>query len=252
MLLLLVLVFGGVLLWLNFYTNHGQKLELENYIDQPYDKAAKHAKKNSFEIIVKDSLHKVGMPGGVILSQNPPGGAYVKEDRKIYVDVTKYTADEIPLSSISELYGGQYEAKKTELNQLEINTKVIDYRHDSGEPDHILEVRYNGKLIVGASGKKSNVKIAKGGTLEFVLSKLDGAEVEMPNLVCRRYSELNFLMSGYGLKLESVDIAKGGVITNRNSAWVIAQDPPYRESAKIRQGQGFKIMIQQEQPESCK
>ncbi len=252
MLLLLVLVFGGVLLWLKFYTNHGQKLELENYIDQPLEKAAKHAQKNSFELIVKDSIHKVGIPGGMILSQNPPGGAFVKEDRKIYVDVTKYTADVIPLTSISELYGGQYEAKKTELNQLEINTQVTGYRHDPGEPDHILEVRYNGQVIVGASGKKRNVKIAKGGTLEFVLSKLDGAKVDMPNLVCRSYASLNFLLETYGLKLESIEIAGGGAITNQKSAWVVAQDPPYRENAKIRQGQGFKIMIQQEQPESCK
>ena len=252
MLLLLVLVFGGVLLWLKFYTNHGQKLELENYIDQPYDKAANHAKKRSFEIIIKDSIHKVGIPGGVILSQNPPGGSFVKEDRQIYVDVTKYTADEIPLSNISELYGGQYAAKKTELTQLEIKSKVLGYKHDSGEPDHILEVYYKGRLIVGASGKKSGVKIAKGDTLGFYLSKLDGAEVDMPNLVCRQYSMLNFLLGEYGLKLESIEIADGGAITNQNTAWVIAQDPPYRKNAKIRQGQAFRIMIQQDEPESCK
>lgn len=249
MLLLLLLVFGGVLLWLKVYTNHGQKLELRNYIDKPYKAAAKDAKKRSFELIVKDSVHKVGIPGGMIISQNPPGGAHVKENRKIYVDVTKYNADEIPLSSISILYGQEFQSKKMELNNLDIKTEITGYKHDSGSPDHILEVRYEGRLIEGASAKKKKVMIKKGDTLQFVLSKSDGGQVNVPNLVCQPYGSLNFLLGSYNVRLGSVEHL--GAITDIQSAYIVAQKPAFREGAMMNMGESVAVIVQQERPESC-
>jgi len=111
MALLLLVIFGVTLLWLKAYTNHGQKLELDDYVGVHYQKATKDSKKESFELIVKDSIHKVGQPGGLIIAQNPPGGSLVKENRKIYVDITKYNPDEIALESLSAMYGTQYNSK---------------------------------------------------------------------------------------------------------------------------------------------
>ena len=250
MFLLVAIVLGGVLIWLKIYTNHGQKLELKDYIDQPYEKAAKNADKQSFELIVKDSIHKVGRPGGIILSQNPPAGALVKENRKIYVDVTKYSADKISLSNISTMYGRKYKAKENELSYLDISTSIRGYRQDPGEPDHILEVYYKGQLIEGASGQKRNIEIEKGATLEFVLSKIEGGHVDLPDLVCRQYRELNFLLPSYRLKLGGA--VPEGAITDKNTAYVISQEPAHYEGAVINMGESIKVVIQQEQPESCK
>lgn len=250
MALLVLLIFGAVLTWLKIYTNHGQKLEIENYIGAQYEKAAKHAKKQSFELIVKDSVHKVGVPGGQIISQNPSGGSFVKKDRKLYVDVTKYVADEISLESLSNMYGGNYSHVSTTLSHLDINTKIRGYRHDPGEPDYILDVYYEGSLIVGEAGKKSNVNIKKGDTLEFILTKLDGGLVELPDLVCRQYGQLGWLLDVLKLKLGAVE--HSGAITNPESAYVIAQYPSYSEGKEIQMGQSLEITIQQEEPESCK
>jgi len=248
--LLLLLVFGAVLTYLKVYTNHGQKLELENYIGQQYKKSAKHAEKKSFELIVKDSVHRVGVPGGQIISQNPSGGSFVKENRKIYVDVTKYVADEIKLENLSVMYGRNYESKKTELEYLDINSKIARYEHDPGDPGHILEVWYKGQMIIGASGKKSKVSIKKGDTLEFVVSKLDGGQVDLPDLLCREYGQLGFMLNILKVRLGSIE--RVGAITDLNKAYVIAQNPPYSEGKKIQMGQSIEITIQQEQPESCK
>lgn len=250
MALLLLLVFGGVLTWLKIYTNHGQKLEVENYIGKRYDKAATHAKKQSFELIIRDSIHKVGVPGGQIIAQNPSGGSFVKKKRKLYVDVTKYLADEIALERLPEMYGSSYTSVATTLGNLDINTNISGYRHDPSTPDHILEVRYNGQLLVGASGKKSKATIKKGDTLDFVLSKRDGAEIDLPDLTCRQYGQLAFMLEVLRINLGSIE--KTGAITNQKEAWIIAQNPSYSEGKKIMQGQSIEITIQQEQPESCK
>ncbi len=250
MALFVAVVFGAVLLWLKAYTNHGQKLELKNYIGINYKKAAKDAAKQSFELIVKDSIHKVGQPGGLIIAQNPKGGSTVKENRKIYVDITKYRPDEIALESLSDMYGRNFESKKNELSYLDINSKIKGYEQDSGEPDHILQVWYEGKMIAGRNGRKKGIKIKKGGTLEFVLSKQDGGQVNLPDLVCKQYGELAFLLGVYKLKLGAVE--HQGAITNRESAYVISQFPPFSEGKTVNMGDMLEVTIQQQQPESCK
>ncbi len=247
---LLAVVFAAVLLWLRVYTNHGQKLELTSYVGQNFEEAASDAKKASFKLIVKDSIHKVGQPGGVILTQNPGAGNKVKENRKIYVDVTKYNPDEILLKNLSILYGRQYTAKVEELNSLEIKSNVKGYRYDIGESDHILEVWYDGRLVDGASGRKSNVKIKKGDTLNFVLSETKGAIVQIPDLVCQQFSTANFILDASQFDLGSVE--QVGAITDVNTAYVIGQNPSYEDGRKINTGTLIEITIQQDQPESCK
>ena len=250
MALLLILVFGGVLLWLKIYTNHGQEKELKNYIGTHIDKATKDASKQSFIMIVKDSVHKVDQPGGLIIAQNPIGGSKVKENRKIYVDITKYKADEYDISELSAMYGREYNNKQKELSNLNINSKIIGYRHDPGEPNYILEVHYNGRLIEGESGRKRKVKIERGGTLEFVLSEIGGGQVEVPDLICRQYKELAFLLRQFRLELGDVELGDGA-LTDRGEAYVIAQDPEPIDGNEMKMGGKIKITIQQDQPISC-
>lgn len=250
MALLLIIVFGAVLLWLKMYTNHGQKLELKDYSGIHYQKAAKDASKRSFELIVKDSIHKVGQPGGLILSQNPAGGALVKENRKIYVDITKYNADEISLENLPPLYGTKYDIKSDVLNRIGIKTKVIGQEYDSGSPNHILRVSYEGRVIDGKNGRKKGVKIKKGSTLEFVVSKIEGGQVNVPDLVCSQYGGLNFLLQVYKLQLGSVENV--GAITNQEKAYIISQFPTFEEGKMMAMGDKIEIKLQQELPESCK
>lgn len=246
---LLIIVFGAVLLWLKMYTNHGQKLELKDYTGIHYKKAAKDASKRSFELIVKDSLHKVGQPGGLIISQNPSGGALVKENRKIYVDITKYNADEIALESLPTMYGREFTSVTTTLDRIGIKTKEIGKEYDSGTPNHILQVRYEGKIIAGKNGRKKGIKIKKGGTLEFIVSKREGGQVNIPDLVCTEYGGLGFVLDVYNLEIGALE--KKGAITNMATATIISQSPTYAEGKMISMGDKIEIVVQQEKPESC-
>ncbi len=251
MALLLLLVFGVVLMWLKMYTNHGQKIELRDYVGKNYEKAAQHAEKQSFELIVKDSVHRVGQPGGIILSQNPEGGARVKENRKIYVDITKYNADELDLKDLSVMYGNPYSSIQTRLGYLDISTEIKGYKQDPGEENYILEVWYNGRMIAGENGRKNGVKIQKGGTLGFVLTENRG-EVEIPDLICRQYGQLAFLLPNWKLKLGAIEFADGAAITNKDEAYIISQKPAFVKGQKIPMGTMLEVTIQQEEPESCK
>ena len=87
--LFLMGIFLIVTLWLRWYTHHGESLLLPDYRDFSIEDARNDAEKKSFELLVADSVFIVGKKGGLILDQNPKGDSKVKQNRKIYVTVTK-------------------------------------------------------------------------------------------------------------------------------------------------------------------
>lgn len=243
------LLLMGILIWLKFYTNHGQKIALPNYVGEHIDQATKDADDKTFSIIVNDSVHIVGKPGGIILDQNPLPNAEVKEGRKIYVRTTKHNADQYPLSKLPTLYGNDFDQKKRELKFLEIDAVIKDYKYDPAEPNHILEVYYNAEKIVSSTVLKKSTMIEKGGTLEMVLSSRGGGNTELPDLKCYLYPEALFYLEQ--LKLEMGTVTKIGNVTNLDSAYVVSQDPPYDLASEIERGSRVNVSVQQSKPNNC-
>ena len=237
------------MIWLKFYTNHGQKLELPQYEGIALIEAQEDASERSFEIIVNDSIHKVGVPGGIILTQNPTAGSLVKENRKIYVDITKHDADLIPLSELRQMYGREYNSKKQELASLLINSEIKSRRYDPGEPNHILEVYYGDKLIEGRGGRTEGVQIEKGATLSFVVSGVDGGEIDLIDFRCQILSQIRTIIEMRRLKIGNIEVR--GVVTDQSNAYVIAQDPAYEEGKKLPMGSTINLVVQQEKPSDC-
>ena len=244
-----LLVLFIIMMWLKLYTNHGQKLEMPDYEGQHIEAATKDADKRSFRMVVNDSTHIVGKPGGLIISQNPLSGSKVKENRKIYVTTTKYSADLIPVASLPTLYGTEYQSKCKDLKYLEIDCEVRSYKYDAGEKDHILEVYYNDELIVSNIGRKEDVKIEKGATLEFVLSAKQGAIVKTPDLKCLTLGAARFNIETRKLKVGNIQTI--GEITNEESAYVVGQYPDGRSGESLESGSTIDLIVQQEKPADC-
>lgn len=253
-LLYMGLVLLGLFLILHFflrsYTNHGQQLTLPDFIDMHLVEATELSEEKTFQIIVDDSTHIVGKPGGIIINQNPKANSTVKENRKVYVTVTKYKSDQIRLKSLPELYGREYEQKKKELSLMKINSRIKGYAYDQGEPNHILEVYYNGDLIVDIDGRKNNVKIEKGGTLDFVLSEQRGLEISIPDLRCESLAAAQFMLED-GAKLRLGTISEQGKIEDRESAYIIDQFPPYSPDRRIFIGEQINVVISATKPQDC-
>jgi len=245
-----------IILWiiqaffLNLYTNHGQKLTLQKYVGVTLANAKKHAEPRGYEIIVSDSLYIKGRAGGLIVSQIPLPGSQVKRGRKIYVTLTKYQAESFQAELLPILYGKKYEFKRTELfNLFELNSKIKGVKFDPGPENHILEVYYHNQLLINGSERKTNVTIAKGDTLEFVISTKVGGEVPIPNLICQTLAEAKFLLSSSKLELET--IVEEGAITDPETAYIVKQIPEAQDGQTIELGSSFKITIVQQKPENC-
>ena len=197
-----------------------------------------------------DSVHVVGKPGNQILQQNPTPGSKVKENRTIYLTVTKSNADKIPAGRLPILYGKNYERKKRELYQsFEIECKVVDRQFDPGEPGHILAVLYNGETISDRKGRKDDILIEKGTTLNFVISERQGGELEIPNLVCKTFAEAQFIIENSGLTLG--EIITDGRIGIVDSAYVAGQVPDPAEGYMLM-GEEIKLSLSANKPMDCR
>ncbi len=246
--IIFIIIFLAQML-LKVYTNHGQKLELPKFIGKNIDEAKILADDASFEIVVNDSIFIVGKEGGIITDQNPKPGSLVKENRKIYVTITKYGMEMVKVSDLPILYGNAFDQKKTELKYRDIECAIKDYAYDPGEPNHILEVWYKGELIVSKDVRKEDVQIAKGDQLDFIISRRDGGEVTIPNLKCLDVEEARFLLETSKLKL--------GQITEKSPSdseaiwYVVSQSPPYDGISNIKMGEKVDINVTTQKPLDC-
>lgn len=234
--------------WLKIYTNHGQKLSMPDYEEQSLVSAIEDAKEKSFDIIVTDSIHDLDHSGGIILSQNPSPNATVKEGRKIYVTVSKYKADRIPLAELPSLYGGIYSSWVDMIEGYGLKTRILDYKYDPGPENSILEVLYNGEVIINKEGKRRNFYIEKGGTLEFILAKSSGGITDVPNLVCAQYSAAEFLADSYRLIIEVVEMEES--IAEIEDAYVVRQIPP-ANSGKLLMNDTIQVFLSDVKPSGC-
>jgi UDP-N-acetylmuramate--alanine ligase len=252
-LLFLAAVFLGIIflanLWLRFYTNHGQKIELPSFVGMHIDEAQNIADDKSFDIVVNDSVFVVGKKGGIIRDQNPKANSLVKENRKIYVTITKYGAETVSVGDLPTLYGNPFEQKKAELKYRDIDCVIKDYVYDPGAPNHILEVYYKGELIVSRDVRKAEVKIAKGEKLECILSRSDGGDVTIPDLRCLDIDEATFLLETSKLSLGSI-VKKG--TGEADAIWyVAAQSPQYDGITNIKMGEKISVTLTPIKPSDC-
>ena len=245
----------GVLLWLVFmwmdsYTRHGQQLLLPDYVDKPLELSIADAEDRSFEIAVTDSVFIAGEEGGIITLQNPVGGSKVKEGRTIYVTVTKYQAEKVKVSSLPRLYGENFTNKANELQiGFNLGARVVGEQFDPGPEGHIMAVIHEGDTIIDSDYRDAGHEINKGSILDFILSTQEGGYFPLPDLKCKRLVEAQFQLDALRISLGEVTVM--GATENVDQAYIISQDPPYSENAKIKIGDSVHVVVSPLIPEDC-
>jgi len=182
--------------WMKCYTNHGESIQVQNYIGLNLEEAEAMAKSRSFQLIINDSIYIVGKQPTEILEQNPKPLSRVKENRKIYVTISKKIPDQVPLP---DLTGGNddFNQYRRKLSRLDINAKIIERKFNNKlEPNTILDILFEGEKI---TDQVKTIKIPKGSTLEFIVTERSGGRVPVPELVCKRYEDARFLITNLNL-----------------------------------------------------
>lgn len=239
----LLFILFAVLQWLRIYTHHGQKLEMQDYVGSHITEAQKDADKRSFKMIVNDSVHIVGKPGGIIQNQNPPGGSFVKENRKVYVTTTKYNADMIDIASVFPLYGQDYESKKNQLQQKAIASEIKEFRYDPLTTGTILEVWHNDQVIIDSRLDPKSYTLERGSKLQFVISSPEGGSHIIPPLVGRRLGEARWTVEAIKLKIGSIKTSDDSYIEDIENAIIISQYPNADGITTLNTGDAIDVVI---------
>lgn len=243
LILFLTLVFWGI----RCYTNHGESRQVHDYSGLSLEEAKDRAKSRSFRIVVTDSLWKEGLEPNTVIEQTPKAFARVKQHRTIYVTISKNTPEEVELPTLVGSY--DYTQYKKKLNARSVKATIRERVFDNKQEENSIQYFYYGDQKITENDLKEGVRVPKGVTLEFVVTERGGGLVETPDLVCKSYSEAEFLISSLGLTLGK--ITPDVTVSDQASAYVYKQVPEYNAGATMRVGEQITIYLTQDPPPGC-
>jgi len=239
-----------VIWWLRCYTQHGEQHVVENYVGALFEDADRDARGKDFRLVREDSVFVVGKAGGTIITQNPVPGSRVKEGRRVYVTVAKHLADEIPFASLPAMYGQEVNGVRKSLKQrFHIESEILAEVFDEGPPNVVLAVLYGGDTLVSARRRPVTGSVAKGATLQLIVSKDVSESVLLPDLVCKSYSQAEFVVNANRLQFGQISLDDG--VTDKYRSWVYRQDPPYLQGARLDKGDTIAIWLAPVRPARC-
>ena len=232
---------------LDWYTKHGQRLEVAEYVGMDIDEARRAIEGDDFRVEVIDSVFLIDQPLRTVLRQDPPPGAFVKEDRRIYLTVTKTVPDQVTLPPLAGTYELDRYLRKLALLDLtgEVRDRQFSARY---QPNTILKVFFDGREV-SERELRDGYRVPRGSKLGFVVSTNSGGTTALPDLKCRTYDEVGLLLDGYRLRVGNVQ--EDATVTDRGRAYVWRQNPAYSPGVTVSFDSPVDVYLTQEMPADC-
>ncbi len=232
--------------WLKCFTHHGERIGVPKFEGDTFGRAAQKADDAGFRVAISDSVYKVGMPAGVVLQQSPAPGSKVKDNRTIYLTLTKNNADVVKLPDLSGT--DDYDLYSKKLSNLDLRPRILAREaHENLEPNTVLWVICKGDTI--NERLRKGFYTEKGTVIDLIVSQKETMTVGVPDFVCHTYDEALFLLKSNSLNLGSV--VAGADVTDRKTAWVWRQSPRFDPKALVRAGQQIDLYLVQARPNGC-
>lgn len=184
--MILIVVFGLLLLvtlyfGLNLGTRHGEVIKVPNLLGMNIEDARHEAHDRELNIVVRDSIFDVNLPGGTVVDQLPRTSEVrdvtVKPGRKIYVTINAYNRRMVEVPYVAK------QTLRQALNQLErsgLTIKELIYEADMTSTDYVLRESIEGHEVTPSSSIKAAV--GTGVTLTVTYHS-DEQHTTVPRLV---------------------------------------------------------------------
>ena len=233
--------------WLTCYTDHGDSIQVQDFKGMKFDEAKAKAEKMSFNLVINDSIFLADKEPNIIIDQHPKPLTAVKENRTIYLKVTKSTPPQIPLPALVGNYDYVQYSKK--IIRKGVKAQIVKRVYDAKQAENtILYLIINDKKV-SEDDLQAGVTVPEGSTVNFVVTERGGSFVPMPNLVCMKLEEAKFVLENYNLNIG--EIIKDKSVSSKNSAYIWKQEPAYNSDDKIRIGTQINLYLKKERPDGC-
>jgi beta-lactam-binding protein with PASTA domain len=226
-----VLFLGFFFVYLPYTTNHGQTITVPDVSKLSVDEMRNILDDRNLRYEVTDCTFVAGAQPLTVIEQYPRANAKVKEDRKIYLKVTKRVAPMVAMPSLVDMID------RSAIRMLESmglqegdRTYVPDVAKNS-----VLRQLYNGKEIAAGT------PIPKGSKIDLEIGDgLGNTMFDIPNVVGLPLDEAEAAIRGSNLKIGtkiSVDDPEKEVGT------VVRQRPEARPGERIRVGETMDLWV---------
>jgi len=224
-----------LLIWLNFYTRHGQARPIPDFYGLTMEQTARLAKKNRLKYQVIDSVYTSLVPRGCVAEQNPKPGFKVKKWRNVVLTINAYNPEMVAMPNLVDLPIRQAIAL---IASAGLEMGQLRYRPDLSI-DVVIEQLYNGKKITEGDS------LQKGSVIDLVLGKgLSNQRTSIPDLtgMTLEPARKKILISSLNLGTYIYD---NTIINSKDSlnAFVYKQNPEYREEASLQMGSAIYLWL---------
>jgi eukaryotic-like serine/threonine-protein kinase len=234
----ILIVVGGVmmlLIWMNFYTRHGQARPVPNFVGLTMEQTVRLAKKSRLRYQIIDSIYTSTVPRGCIAEQNPKPGFKVKKWRNVVLTINAFRPEMVAMPNLVDLPLRQAKAL-IESSGLEIG--LLKYKPDLSI-DVVIDQQYNGR------GIREGDSLQKGSVVDLILGKgLSNQHTPVPYLLGMKLepAKNKILISSLNLGTFVYD----NTIVNAadtDNAFVFKQIPEFKTDANLQLGSNIYLWL---------
>lgn len=225
----------ALLIWLNFYTRHGQSRQVPDFIGKTLVETRQLARKARVRFQIIDSVYTSEVPRGCVADQNPAPGFRVKRWRNVMITINAFNPEMVAMPNLVNLPRRQAVAI---LESAGLEVGIPRYVPDISV-DVVLKQLYNGRDI------QEGDSIQKGSVIDLVLGKgLSNQRTPVPDLAGLDLESAIDRIFGASLTLVT-SIYDNSVLTAADSAraFVYKQNPEFNVDATIQLGSSIYLWL---------
>ena len=236
--LAIVILIGAIivlLIYLNFYTRHGQARPVPDFYGLSMKEAGNLAKKTKLRYHVIDSVYTTLVPRGAVAEQSPKPGFKVKKGRNIVLTINAFNPEMVRVPNLIDLPIRQALAV--------IESSGLKMGEPKYKPDLsiniVIEQLYNGRDI------NEGDSLQKGSVIDLVLGKgLSNQRTSVPDLIgmnlepARKKILISSLSLGTYVYDNTIRLADDTL-----KAFVYKQNPEYKYDASLQLGSDIYLWL---------
>ena len=143
MLLVVIALVIGVKYGLDWYTHHGEGIEVAKVEGMLYKNAYSLMTEDGLNIVVSDSGYNKQLPADCILSQNPGPGTKVKSGHTVYVTVNSPSSPSFAIPDVVD--NSSY--REAEAKLMALGFKLLPPKLVEGEKDWVYGILCRGRRV---------------------------------------------------------------------------------------------------------
>jgi beta-lactam-binding protein with PASTA domain len=231
----IALLFWFTVKWIGSYTKHGESISVPDLRGMKITELEEFLSGKNLRFKISDSsVFDINKSGGIIIEQDPQPDSKVKENRTIYLTLTKSVPPKIKMPDLIDVSFRQAEAI---LQSYGLKTGQLIYKPDLAK-NAVLDQQINGKSI------KPGEELAKGTVIDLVLGDgMGNTVVNLPRLYNLTLSEALFVLKGSSLVPGQLFFDH--TVKDSSEAKVYKQYPSYNDSLTMNQGEPVDLYLTQ-------